>query len=116
MKKNLLSLRSLLFLSIVMGSTFVMEATPNSNKSSVSVNKKSSIKSIERNLSKIKRDFQRDNDAKAANKKLDKIAKEIKQAIAELKRSENHMWKVHERTLNKKLSEVRKYVKEHSNK
>jgi len=117
MKKNMLSLRALLFLSVAMGSTFVMDATYSSNSSSrSSINKKSTIKSIERELDRIKRDFQRNHDAQAANRKLRRIPSQIKEAVAQLRRNENHMWKDHERTLNRKLNHVRDYVRNNSNK
>lgn len=123
MKKNMLPLRALLLLSVVAGSTFIVEANYSSSsysyssKSSVErkSNKKSTMKSIERDLAKIKRDFQRNHDAQQAHRKLDRVPREIKQAIADLKRNENSMWRAHERALNRKLHEVRRYVREHSN-
>jgi hypothetical protein len=126
--KKLLSLQALMLMSLVIGSTSLIEAYNNSNKYASKETKKNnkipaqsdkaSMKSIEKLLHEIQREFEKSNDAKAANKKLNAIPAQIKKAIATMKKDEKHgkIWETHLHTLNRKLREIREYIQKHTKK
>ena len=74
------------------------------------------MKSIEAQLRKIKRQFQKDHNASQALEQLKALEPKIKSVIANMKKNEQHgkMYEVHEHTLQRKLKKVREYVKSHT--
>jgi len=126
--KKIISLKTTLLMGLAIGSSLTIDAYNNTNKYASKDTKKSakksssehraSMKSIENDLYKIKQDFKKNHDAAAAHAKLEAMPAMIKSVVAEMKKSENHgkLWETHEHTLNRKLREVREFVKNHAKK
>jgi len=130
--KNLRLSQVVMLMSLALGSTFTMLSYNNTPKYAHDKTKdgkqkakdadknaqkgKKEMKCIETDLNKIKREFEKDNNAERANQELDKINHRIKRAVQDMKDQEQagRMYETHEHTLNRKLKEVRKYVKDHA--
>jgi len=132
--KKIISLQVLVAMGLVIGSASLIEAYGDSNKyanndakkslkktksatrpvkESGACSDKATMKSIERELHNVRRDFDKSGDAAAANERLSCIPAQIKQVIASMKNNEVHgkIWETHEHTLNRKLKEARAHVK-----
>ena len=124
--KKITSLQVAFLMSLALGSSFMTECYGKSDKYAeksakakpVKSGKKDTIKCIEADLHKIKRAFQKNHNKEEALEHLRALEPRIKALIASLKKSEVHgkMWETHEHTLNRKLREVREYVKNHEKK
>jgi len=126
--KKIISLQTMLLMGLAIGSSYTIDAYNNTNKYASKDTKKcaktsssqhrTSMKSIENDLYKIKQDFKKNHDSSAAHAKLEAIPAKIKSSVAEMKKNENYgkLWETHEHTLNRKLREVREYVKNNAKK
>lgn len=117
--KKITSLQFLMFMSLALGSSYMMIAKESQAKQKVAQEVKPvSMKSIEHCLNKIRQDFEKSGDAAAANKALKQVEKDIKKCVSELKAKEKHgkMYEVHQHTLERKLEEVRNFVNKKSHK
>lgn len=132
--KKIISLQVLVAMGLVIGSASLLQAYGDTNKyanndAKKSVKKakpakkeagachdKATMKSIEKELRNIQRDFDKSGDAAAANQRLNCIPAQIKQVIAAMKQNEEHgkIWETHEHTLNRKLKEARVHIKNHA--
>ena len=128
--KKIISLQVLVAMGLVIGSASLIQAYGDSNKyanndakksvkkakptkESGSCHDKATMKSIEKELRNVRRDFDKSGDAAAANERLSCIPAQIKQVIAAMKQNEEHgkIWETHEHTLNRKLKEARAHIK-----
>lgn len=130
--KNIRLSQVMMLMSLALGSTFTMLSYNNTPKYAHDKTKqgkqkakdaekqsqkgKKEMKCIEADLNKIKREFEKDHNAERAHEELDKMNHRIKRAVQDMKEQENagRMYETHEHTLNRKLKEVRKYVKDHA--
>jgi hypothetical protein len=126
--KKFTSLQFMMLMSLAVGSSFVTECYGGSDKyadkseklgkskskpvAKNNAKKDDSMKCIESELRKIRRDFRKSNDRQQALDRLRALEPRIKALIARLKNSEEHgkIWETHEHTLNRKLRETREYV------
>ncbi len=129
--KKIISLQVLVAMALVICSASLLQAYGDSNKYANNDAKKAvkkvkpakkeagayhdkvTMKSIEKELRNIRRDFDKSGDAAAANERLSCIPAQIKQVIADMKKNEVHgkIWETHEHTLNRKLKDARAHIK-----
>jgi small-conductance mechanosensitive channel len=128
MKKNK-STQFMILMSLALGSSFITACYGNSDKyadpatkraqsSKKNVKAQDTMKKIEADLYKIKREFKKSGHRQNALEQLKDLEIRIKQLIVRLKADEKHgaIWKTHEHTLNRKLRETREYIQNHEHK
>lgn len=128
MKKNK-STQFMILMSLALGSSFITEcygksdkyadpATIRAQSSKKNVKAQDSMKKIEADLYKIRREFKKSGHRQNALEQLKALEIRIKELIVRLKADEKHgaIWKTHEHTLNRKLREAREYIQNHEQK
>lgn len=116
-------------MSLALGSSFITEcygssdkyadpATKRAQSSKKNVQAQDSMKKIETDLYKIRREFKKSGHRQNALEQLKALEIRIKELIIRLKADEKHgaIWKTHEHTLNRKLRETREYIQNHEQK
>ena len=122
--KKFTSLQVAFLMSLALGSTFMIECYGGSDKyadksekagKSKKIAKEDTMKCIEAELHKVRREFKKSGDRGVALEKLRALESRIKALVSRLKKSEKHgkMWETHEHTLNRKLREAREQVQKH---
>lgn len=125
MKKNK-STQFMILMSLALGSSFITEcygksdkyadpATKRTESSKKNVKAQDTMKKIEADLYKIRREFKKSGHRQNALEQLKALEIRIKELIVKLKANEKHgaIWKTHEHTLNRKLRETREYIQNH---
>jgi len=122
--KKLISLQAVMLMSLAVGSTSLMQADEECAQNKMKTERRSKreesgkemMKKIEREFHKIKMRFEKDHDKQTALEKLDRMPERIKKCVELLKSEEKsgRIYRTHERTLNRKLDGLRRYIKEHA--